>query len=160
MNKLTAILILSLLGHVFGAPASAEGENRNPYRAQAATDISVSGNPGALIVNSAIAGFDPSWETDASTNYSISNDGATIKIIGSIDGAMPANTQLQINLTAPSGASSTGWRDLSASPSDLVTSIDVVDESGLIITYRLFAPAAAGIIASAQKTVTLTIAAQ
>ena len=46
---------------------------------------------------------------------------------------------------------------LSTTVEDLVTGISAVAESGLTITYTLSATIAAGVVAQAQKTVTLTL---
>ncbi|MCK5644885.1 MAG: hypothetical protein KAJ19_29060 [Gammaproteobacteria bacterium] len=160
MKRLSVLLIISFLTQIYGNAAFAEGKKRIPYRNPAATNISVSGNPGTLNISFAIAGFEPFSETDATTTYDISNDGSTVKITGSLNSAVPANTQLLLSLAAPTGATSTGWQYLTTSPSNLVTSIGTLDESGLTITYRFFAPTSAGIIASSQRTVTLTVADQ
>jgi hypothetical protein len=63
-----------------------------------------------------------------------------------------------VTLTAPTGGSSAGQVLLSATAQDLVTGISTLAESGLTISYEFSADAAAGVIASAQKTVTFTVA--
>ena len=123
-----------------------------------ANEIFVSGNPSTLIITTATAGAEPLPVTDASTTYSIDILDSNMKITGSIDTAMPANTTLSVTLTAPSGGSSAGAVSLTASAQDLVTSIETVAESGITISYSFSATAAAGVIASAQKTVTFTVA--
>ena len=161
MKKLAALTLIGFVTFVCATFFPADNVNWTmPDEVQAVANITVSGNPGALIVNFAIAGFEPSSELDATSTYDVSNDAGTMKIVGSLDSAMPSATLLLANLTAPTGASSAGWQTLSTSPIDLVTSIGILDESALSISYRFHAPVAAGIIASAQKTVTLTISAQ
>lgn len=124
-----------------------------------ADDITVSGNPGATIVNTATAGLDLDPATDASTTYSIDVTTANKKITGSIDTSMPANTTLSISLAAPTGATSNGWVNLDVTASDLVTGLAIgMNESGLSITYRFSATVDAGVISSSSKTVTFTIA--
>lgn len=124
-----------------------------------ADDIFVSGNPGALVINAANPGLDPNSVIDASTSYSIDITTSNKKITGAIDSAMPANTYLRVTLTAPSGASSVGQVTLSVTAQDLVTGLAIgMNESGLNITYEFSASIQAGIVPSASKTVTFTIA--
>jgi hypothetical protein len=70
---------------------------------------------------------------------------------------MPANVTLQINLTAPTGGSSSGDQSLSTTAADLVTSVTQVAESGLTIAYTLSATIDAGVVAQDTRTVTLTL---
>jgi opacity protein-like surface antigen len=121
------------------------------FEVQAVNDISVSGDPGPLVT---IAG---SSATDNSTTYSITTNEANKKITGELDADMPPNTTLEINLAAPTGASSLGDVALSSAPADLVTGIGILSESGLAITYTFTADVGAGVIASDTRTVTLTI---
>ncbi|MGB2697988.1 MAG: hypothetical protein WBD28_09060 [Candidatus Zixiibacteriota bacterium] len=119
--------------------------------------MSVSGDPGNLVVNTATAGSEPTADTDNTTSWAVTTNESSKKMTGSINTDMPANTTLEINLTAPTGGSSAGDMSLSTTAADLVTAIATVAESGLTITYTLSATIAAGIVAQAQKTVTLTL---
>jgi len=65
---------------------------------------------------------------------------------------------LSLTAAAPSGASAAGKVSLTATAGDLVTGITQVAESGLTLTYELDAEVTAGVVPSATKTVTLTIA--
>jgi hypothetical protein len=128
------------------------------FNAAIADDISVSGNPGSLVINSATAGFDLAPVTDATTTYSVSVTTGTKKITGAIDLAMPANTSLKVALAAPSGATSVGQVALSVTAQNLVTGIaNGTDAIGLGISYEFLAAVQAGIVSAASKTVTLTI---
>ncbi len=127
------------------------------FEVQAINEISVSGNPGNLVISTATAGSDPDDATDNSTSYSITTNESSKKITGSIDAAMPANTTLKVNLTAPTGASSAGSVTLSTTAADLVTGIATLAESGLTITYTFSATVSAGVVASDSRTVTLTL---
>lgn len=129
------------------------------FEVQAIDEISVSGNPAALIVSTATAGSEPDAVTNNATTYAVTTNGTNMKITGDLDVAMPANTTLQVNLTAPTGGSSSGAVTLSASAGDLVTGITQKAESGLTITYTLSATVSAGIVASDSRTVTLTLTA-
>jgi len=127
------------------------------YEVTAINEISVSGNPGALTVSTSTAGSAPNLVSDTSTTYNVTTNGTGKKITGAINTNMPANVTLQINLVAPAGGSSTGDTTLSSEAADLVTGITKLSEGTLGITYKLSATAAAGIVGSATKTVTLTL---
>ena len=159
MKKLIAIVIAALFVGVSGSAFAASTTTQTiTYQVQAVNEISVSGNPGALIVSAATAGSQPTAVTDATTTYSITTNGTAKKITGVLNTAMPDNTSLKATLTAPSGGTGAGQVTLTASAADLVTAIDAVAESGIAISYEFSATAAAGVVASAQKTVTLTVA--
>jgi hypothetical protein len=127
------------------------------YEVTAINEISTSGNPGALIVNSATAGSAPTDATDASTTWAVTTNQTGAKITAAIDTAMPAGTTLKVNLAAPTGASSLGAVTLSTVAVDAVTGITQLNESAKTVEYTLSATAAAGVVASASKTVTFTI---
>ena len=95
------------------------------------------------------------WSTTRS--YSVSTNGTNKKITGSIDAAMPANTALNVTLTAPTGGSSAGAIALTTAAQDLVNGITTLAESGLTIGYEFTATAAAGIVPSSSRTVTFTV---
>ncbi|MFA4947604.1 MAG: hypothetical protein WC674_03730 [Candidatus Krumholzibacteriia bacterium] len=128
------------------------------YQVSAINEISVSGNPGALIVVTAVPGSQPTAVTDATTTYAITTNIASKKITGALNTAMPANTALKVTLVAPTGGTSSGQVTLTAIAQDLVTGITTLAQSGLGISYNFSATLAAGVIASAVKTVTLTVA--
>ncbi|MGQ9604017.1 MAG: hypothetical protein ACUVUU_07360 [bacterium] len=127
------------------------------FQIDAINEISVSGNPGNLVINSATAGSQPNSATDNTTTYSITTNESGKKLTGKIDSAMPTNTTLEINLAAPTGGSSQGDVTLTTTDSDLVTSISQVAQSGLTITYTFSATVSAGTLSSTQRTVTLTL---
>jgi hypothetical protein len=120
-------------------------------------ELSVSGNPAAMIVNLANAGSQPTGIFNAVTSYNISSNDSNKKITGRLSSAMPANTSLKINLAPPTGAVSMGDVTLTTVASDLVTGINKVAESGKTITYTFSANVAAGVITAKTRTVTLTI---
>jgi hypothetical protein len=151
---LAACLLLLTCGAVFGANTA---QQTVTFEVQAIDEMGVSGNPAALIVSTATAGSQPDDATDNSTTYAITTNGTNKKITGAIDSAMPANTTLQVNLTAPTGGSSAGAVTLTTSAADLVTAISQLAESGLTVTYTLSATVAAGVVASDTRTVTLTL---
>ena len=79
------------------------------------------------------------------------------KITASIGSAMPSGLTLQVNLSAPSGASSAGAQSLSTTAMDVVTGITKVAQSAIAVNYSLAATAAAGVVSSTSRTVTYTI---
>jgi len=121
--------------------------------------ISVSGNPAALVINSATAGCEPDNATDATTTYSITVNRPS-KITAKIDTAMSTNITLTINLASAEGISA-GNVDISnatTTPLDVVTSIFAGNkDTAQTITYTLSALANAGVVSQRNKTVTLTI---
>jgi hypothetical protein len=120
--------------------------------------ISVSGNPGTLIITTI-----PGTVSDSTTTYSFSTNGSNRRITGQITsgGAMPTNTLLRIALQAPAGGgSTTGIQTLSDSSAvTLVTGISTLAETGRQITYTFVANSGAPVISPTDtRVVTLTIA--
>ena len=155
-------LMLGLLsaGMVLGTLPVLAGSSANQtvtLQVSAINEISISGNPGALTVNSATAGSAPNAVNDASTTYAITSNESDKKITAAIDSAMPDGTTLTVNLGAPTGATSAGAVALSTSAADVVTGITKLNESGKSISYSFSATAAAGVVASTSRTVTLTV---
>ena len=158
MKKLVAFSVVVLLLGVYGIAYSANTATQLvTFEVQSLDEITVSGNPGALIISTATAGGDPDPATDATTTYSVSTNGTNKKITGSIDAAMPANTALNVTLTAPTGGTSAGAVTLTTAAQDLVNGITQLAESGLTIGYEFTATAAAGIVPSSSRTVTFTV---
>jgi hypothetical protein len=73
---------------------------------------------------------------------------------------MPSNTTLEIQLAAPTNATSAGWVTLATTAKDVVTAIPAGTPSNTrTIQYRFTATIAAGVVAAQSRTVTLTIVA-
>ncbi len=108
----TAIALMMALLVLAGTAAVAgnTAQQTVTYEVQAINEISVSGNPAALIVSAATAGSQPTAATDTTTSYAITTNQSNRKITGAINTAMPANTTLSITLAAPTGATSAGGR--------------------------------------------------
>jgi hypothetical protein len=130
------------------------------FQVDAISQLSVSGDPGALVISSATAGSDPSPATDNTTTYALTTNQSSQKIVGSIDSAMPSGVTLKVTLGAPTGGSSAGAVSLTASDQDLVTGISQVAESGKTIGYELDATVGAGVVSSDTRTVTFTLTAE
>ena len=164
MKKLLVVLMaLGLcLGLTGTALAGDSATQTATYQVTAINELSVTGNPAALTVDSATAGSEPNEVEDTSTTYAITtNCGTDAKQITAqitTGDDMPANSALYITLAAPAGASSEGMKTLSSTSAEIVVSgIDAVASSGHMITYKLTVAAVAGVITSADKIVTLTI---
>jgi hypothetical protein len=153
-----AALVLAGLGAT-AAYAGNSAQQTVTYEVQAINELSVSSPTVSLTVNSATAGQAPNVATDATTTYSITTNETGRKITGAINSNMPSGVTLSVTLGAPTGASSAGKQALSTTAVDLVTGISTLNETGKSIGYELAATSAAGVVASASKTVTLTITA-
>ncbi|MGE5581206.1 MAG: hypothetical protein ACM3X9_01570 [Bacillota bacterium] len=123
----------------------------------AVTEFITSGNPTAMIINSAAPGSQPNPVIVANTTYNLTTNESNKKITGVLDKAMPGNTYLKVCLAAPPGAVSLGDVSLSIVPADLVTGISKVATSGKTITYKFSCAVAAGVIASSTRVVTFTV---
>jgi hypothetical protein len=159
MRKLTEFVAAALILGAGGIAMAAETANQTvTYQVEAINELSVSGNPGALTVNAAVAGSAPTAVSDATSSYAITTNETARKITGAIDTAMPAGVTLTANLAAPAGGSSAGAVALTSTAADLVTGISTLHETAKSITYGLSVTSAAGVVPSATKTVTFTIA--
>ncbi|MGB2983334.1 MAG: hypothetical protein WBC63_05665 [Candidatus Bipolaricaulia bacterium] len=130
------------------------------YEVQAINELAISVAAVTLTIDSATAGSEPDDVTDNSTaTYALTTNAATDakKITAAIDTDMPSNVSLYLTLGAPTGGTSPGELLISATPADVVTAIETVAESTLSMTFRLSATVAAGVVASASKTLTLTL---
>jgi len=130
------------------------------YEVAAINELTVSGSPEPLIINTATAGSEPTSVTDASTTYAITTNGGnnSRKITAQLDSDMPNGLTLCITLSGPTGADAPPTDViLTATPVDVVRCINSVAQNGLTITYTLSAAATVGVVNPAIKTVTLTI---
>jgi hypothetical protein len=160
MRKFIALFAAVLILGAGGVAMASETANQTvTYEIEAINELSVSGNPGALTVNAAVAGAAPTAVEDATSSYAITTNETDRKITGAIDTDMPAGVTLTANLAAPTGGTSANAVALTAVAADFVTGISTLNETAKSITYGLSATSAAGVVASATKTVTFTIAA-
>jgi hypothetical protein len=128
----------------------------------ASTTLTVSGSPAAMKITTATAGFPPNSATDATTTYSVKAKFSTSpqKILASLSSIMPAGMTLTIFLVAPSTpATSDGTVTLDATQRELVGNIANTILETNTITYTLSATAAAGVVTSQSRIVTLTLVA-
>lgn len=156
--RATLALSLALFGLASGADAQSSTQSVS-IQVDTVNVISVSGNPGALVVNSATAGSQPDDATDASTSWAVTTNLTSQKLTASVGTTMPSGVTLSLNATAPTGGTGAGDVALSTTDQDVVTSISTLNESGLGLSYTLSATPSAGVVAQQSKTVTLTITA-
>lgn len=163
MKKYLVFILAALLVFGLGSVAWAQDPTATQtvtYEVTAINEISVSPETVSLKVDTATAGSQPTDATDDSTTYAITTNGTGKVITGAIDTAMPEGLTLEVNLAAPSVGESVGGVDISSATTtavDLVTAIGPVAQEGLTITYTLSATVAAGVVTSAEKTVTFTL---
>lgn len=122
------------------------------------SSITLSGDPAALIVGTAIAGDQPLAAVDGSTVYSVTASSGE-KITAYIDQSMPPGVTLEISLAGPAGAVSVGPVVLTTVPQDLVRSLSAGTFSGLSITYTLRATVSAGVVSPRWRTVSFAVVA-
>jgi hypothetical protein len=130
------------------------------FEVREVNEISVSGDPGPLVVDRAQAGAPPTAAVDEGTTWSVSTNGSAMKITASLDAALPAGVTLSVSLAAPDGAAAAGLISLSPTAQDLVTQLSGVQADGLLVTYTLAATAAAGVVPRDSRIVTFTITAE
>lgn len=152
------VRILANLILLAGAANAASAQTANQvvtFQVDAINQIAFSGSP-SLVVNSATAGSNPTASTSAAS-WAVTTNQTGAKITGSIGSNMPAGLTLSVNLAAPAGGSSAGSQSLSTVAVDLVTTITMLAQGALGVTYTLDATPAAGVVASTTRTVTYTI---
>jgi hypothetical protein len=155
---MTANRILSTIALIAASAGAASAQSATQsvtFQVDAINQISFSGSP-SLVINTATAGSAPTSATTAAT-WAVTTNQTSSKITASIGSAMPTGLTLQVNLTAPSGASSAGAQTLSTTAVDVVTGITKLAQSAIALSYSLDATAAAGVVSSTSRTVTYTI---
>lgn len=160
------IIFLSIFLILFGIGISFAGSvayQSFSWQILPVNEIWVSGNPSPLVIDGVQeVGGALIEATDDSTTYSVvTNEGSYVipekpkRITGGLNQAMPDNTYLKVNLTAPSEAVSMGDVELGTSAQTLVDYI-VVPDIDLTITYKFGAIPEAGVL-SGSRVVTFTL---
>jgi hypothetical protein len=126
------------------------------YSVNAINQIAFIGAP-SLTVSTAAAGAAPSSVTNATATWAVTTNQTGAKITASIPAAMPPGLTLSSSLAAPAGAASAGFLPLGTVAVDLVTGITKIAQGLLVVTYKLDATAAAGVVTSNSRIVTYTI---
>lgn len=119
--------------------------------------MTVSGNPGTMVVGTAVAGSAPEPAAEGSTTYGLADVAATSRITARVDAPLPTGVVLKVRLAAPAGAVSSGEVALSTVEQDVVRHIGVGSYSGLAITYELSATSAAGVVPLTGPAVTFAL---
>ncbi len=123
-----------------------------------ADTLSVSGNPAAMVISTAVAGQQPTAVSNSSTTYNVTTNLTVRKITGALSANMPANVTLAVQLAAPTGATSAGSVTMTTTSANLVTSIPIsTSKNNLLITYNLSATAAAAQVSGGTRVLTLTL---
>jgi hypothetical protein len=123
-----------------------------------AQGLQTSGNPAALHITTAVAGFNPTAKTNSATTLRIQGSSGTWHVAAKLNSNMPAGTTLTVNLAAPAGGSvSLGNVNLTNTNQTLVTNIGNIGNTFCVLTYTFNATPAAGVIASTTRTVTFSI---
>ncbi len=125
---------------------------------KAITKISVSGDPGPLIINEAATDSNPLSVRDDKTSYSLTTNLDMMKIVASIDNRMPDGTRLMVNLASSKGQSA-GTVDLSdaTNPVDVVTGIGRCSQKNETISYTFAAAEGVNDVPLQARVVTLTL---
>ncbi len=151
----TALLAVALVATA--SAVQAQTTQTVTYAVNAINQIAFTGAP-SLTITTAVAGSAPTSVTNSASTWAITTNQATVKISASIASAMPTGLTLNASLAAPTlNGTSAGFLALGTTAVDLVTAIDKLAQSGMAVSYRLDATAAAGVVASATKIVTYTI---
>lgn len=125
-----------------------------------AQTLTVTADPGALVVSTAVPGSAPDPVSDESTTYNVTTPtgAANARIAARLDTPLPPGVTLQVELEAPPGATSVGPVVLTTSEQDVVTGIPPgINASGLKIRYSLSATPAAGVVTLQTVGVTFTL---
>ena len=150
----TAIVVVGTAGNAYAQVDT----NTVTYSVSQVSLVNIAGDV-TLTVNAGTAGTGLTSAT-ANTTYAITNNYITsgVKITGSLNSNMPANTTLKLAVSAPAASGTTGGvKILSTTAQDLVTGIGAVNETGLNMAFTLEATVDAGVISSSTKTLTLTL---
>ncbi|MEO8620889.1 MAG: hypothetical protein ABI625_07480 [bacterium] len=127
------------------------------------TILTVSGSPAPFNVTTAVAGSNPTAISSSGLTYFLKSKhpAGPTQISAELDSPMPAGTTLTLNMAAPgTNGTSLGPVALDATPRAVVIDIDKVNGNTYGMTYTFSATAAAGVVASQTRTVTLTMSTQ
>jgi len=153
MKKTTMVLAIAMMSILLVSLATAQTATQTFNLAVSSIyKIAVSGNPGAMTINDAVPGSDPTPVTDNSTTYSIThNDADGAKITASLAPALAAGYTLEIALNGGAAV------DISTATQDAVANVARGASAGNSIEYTFSATSAAGPMAATSETVTLTV---
>jgi hypothetical protein len=145
--RATAMLSLSIALAFSAVPLSAQ-------------TMTASGDPGALIVQTATAGSEPAPASDAMTTYVVTTTSANQKIVARLDAPLPNGVTLTFQAAAPAGAASRGPVALTTADQEVVGPVPTPGTyAGLAIVYTLSSTVKAGPVPTSARTVTLSVVA-
>jgi hypothetical protein len=156
MKRSTFLTIGALVALSAGTVSAQTATQTVTFQVTAINQVAVTGTP-SLVINAASAGSAPTSVTASGNTWSVTTNQTGASITASIPTAMPAGLTLSANLTAPSGATSTGLTALGVTAVNVVTGITKLNASGLALSYELDATALAGVVTSSTRVVTYTI---
>ena len=155
----TIITILSLLV-IASVPVLAQSTATQvlTLEVKAINKIAVTGNPQPLVISEIPAGVESATVSDYSTQYDVTTNMESMKIVASIDNPLPNGMQLMMDLGSNKGATA-GLVDVSnaTTPVSVVTGIQRGSDASQSIGYIFKANATAGTMSSSARVVTLTI---
>ena len=154
----TLLLVLLCLPIVALAQTSSSVSQTVTIEVRAVTKIAVTGNPGPLFVTDMGSASEALTVSDNSTKYSMLTNLENMKIVASINGAMPQGTKLMVKLETSSGLSN-GFVDVSnaSTPVDVVTGIGKGSDRNQSITYAFAADPSVTQLNTDSRIVTLTL---
>ena len=151
----TAFAVATVAVVAPSAPAQSSTQTIT-FAINAINQIAFVGSP-SLTVSTAVPGAPPSSATDATATWAVTTNQSGAKITASIPTGMPAGLTLSSSLAPPVGATSGGFMPLSTVAVDLVTGITKVAQGAMVVTYKLDATPAAGVVSASSRIVTYTI---
>lgn len=158
-HKSIAVGAALLLGFVASsAQAQVTATQSVSYEVATVNELSVSGDPGALMLSTVDAGGALVDDTDASTTYTVTTNAATWEITAAIDVAMPTGLQLDVLLAAPGASSTSATTTLTTTATAVVSNgTGALSSTGNTITYTLSAPSGVATAQTGTRTVTFTL---
>ena len=155
-NLRCAAVALAFVATVAPSARAQTSNQTVSFAVNAINQIAFAGAP-SLTITTATAGSAPTSVTDNTASWAVTTNQTGAKITASIPAIMPAGLTLSSSLAAPAGATSAGFLALGTVAVDLVTGITKLAQNALVVTYKLDATAAAGVVASSTKVVMYTI---
>lgn len=149
----------AVLGMIVGVAGTASAQTATQtvtFQVDAISRLAFTGSP-SLIVNTAVAGQNPTQAT-ASATYAVTTNQSAQKITAQLNSAMPTGLTLGVTLQTPGGsATSVAGVQLDATAKDVINNLGQIAASALTVSYTLDATPAAGVVASSSRVVTYTI---
>ncbi|MGE5581210.1 MAG: hypothetical protein ACM3X9_01590 [Bacillota bacterium] len=157
-KKASGLLIAVLLFNIGGTALAGSFTSQTvDFNVQAINEIATSGAPVIKKIATTVANAQTFNVISAIATYAITTNETGKKITGYLKSGLPEDASLLIMLEAPANATSVGNVKLTSTPSDLVTGVTKVAESGKLITYQFTAPATRHMDANIPDVVVLTI---